>query len=36
LTSNIVHLVRKPTLPVGALGSLVGFKRRGRPPKAQT
>ncbi|WP_158818658.1 GntR family transcriptional regulator [Methylocapsa sp. S129] len=34
--SNVAHLVRKRTLPAGALGSLVGSKRRGRPPKAQT
>lgn len=33
--SNIAHLVRKASLPAGALGSLVGSKRRGRPPRAQ-
>ena len=34
--SNVAHLVRKRSLPAGALGSLVGSKRRGRPPKEAT
>jgi hypothetical protein len=34
--SNIAQRARKRMLPAGALGSLVGAKRRGRPPKAQT
>jgi DNA-binding GntR family transcriptional regulator len=34
--SNVALLVPKRALPAGALGSLVGSKRRGRPPKAPT